>query len=185
MSAKKTKLRGNQIDYRFFTIDHATKEQLEHYKCGNDYIDDFMKNKAKEDDEAVSYYWENKKTGEIIATASICCTGLIVRSGDVFNVYHAVEIRYFGVDESYQDIQYDEDIRSGILSDYILLSLEYEIINEVKKMCGFQFIVLYSTPDAEKFYEQNGYVDFVSSLVKSADIRNQGCIPKFKILDPI
>lgn len=183
MSTIKTRLRGNQIDCRFFTIDHATEEQLDHYKCGNAYIDEFMKNKAKEDDETVSYYWENKKTGEIVAMASICCTGLIVRSGDIFNVYPAVEIRYFGMDESYQDIQYDEDIRDGILSDYILASLEYKIINEVKKICGVQFIVLYSTPESEKFYNQNGYENFTSSLAKSTDLRTQGCIPKFKKID--
>ena len=181
MSIRETTPSGNQFGYRFCTKEKTTTQQLQKFHCGNEYIDSYLKGEVKPDRTTTTYYWLDVGKNAIMAIAAIACSGIIINTGGCYNVLPAIEIKFFAVDREYQDLQWGEKIDDGVLSDYILCSLEYEIISDIaENVCGADYILLYSVPESLSFYKRNNYNEFLDCFLKSTDITTQNCIPLFK-----
>lgn len=81
--------------------------------------------------------------------------------GEEFNTeicgISAIEIKMFAVNEKYQDVFFEyagEDLPVSAWIMRSIIDFAYSLLNEV---IGFKALFLHSLPEAEKFYEENGF----------------------------
>ena len=92
------------------------------FTCGQEAIDSYFKEKLFEDKDAVPYcFWTESDKQDLVGIASFSCAGIVVRSGDHFNITPAIEVKIFAVNEKYQhQIYADDDTGALHWSDYCL-----------------------------------------------------------------
>lgn len=154
-------------------------KSLQSFTCGNDSIDNIIKEKLIDDTMTKSFAVSDKESTDIIAVYSLSCSGFIVQSYQKVFIYPAVEIQYFAIHEKYQDIQYCPDTSYGCLSNILFDRIIAEIYDFTDKYCGADKIILYSVPTAHDFYIKSGFQDFEEYMLKSQDRFLDGCIPMF------
>ena len=111
----------------FSEIHEGNKLILSNFHSGNDSIDSYFKGKCEAitDTSAKSFVVTNDNTQNgmpsVIGVYSLCCSGYVIDSHNYFYIHPAVEIKYFAINEYYQDIQYSENAEDGCLSSNIVL----------------------------------------------------------------
>lgn len=148
----------------FSEIHEGNKLILSNFHSGNDSIDSYFKGKCEAitDTSAKSFVVTNDNTQNgmpsVIGVYSLCCSGYVIDSHNYFYIHPAVEIKYFAINEYYQDIQYSENTEEGCLSSNILATIIGRIISFTDSYCGANKVILYSVPEAEFFINVWGFI---------------------------
>lgn len=164
-----------RLDY----IDLKDCVQLDTFVCGNEVIDDIIKTELVNDTMTKAFAVIDKEHNEAVAVYSLSCSGFIIQFSQKVCIYPAVEIKYFAMNEKYQDIQYCEDKSLGCLSNAIFDQIIADIYEFTDKYCGADKIILYAVPSAYDFYKRIGFEDFKDFMLQSQDRFLDGCIPMF------
>lgn len=173
----------------FSEIHEGNKLILSNFHSGNDSIDSYFKGKCEAitDTSAKSFVVTNDNTQNgmpsVIGVYSLCCSGYVIDSHNYFYIHPAVEIKYFAINEYYQDIQYSENTEEGCLSSNILATIIGRIISFTDSYCGANKVILYSVPEAEFFYQHMGFHLFANYMLKNNERYLEGCIPMYLDLD--
>lgn len=69
----------------------------------------------------------------------------------------ALEIKMFAVDDKYQDLFFRYEEEELPISAWIMRSIIDMANDLIDNVVGFKALFLHSVPDAEKFYEKNGF----------------------------
>jgi hypothetical protein len=172
-------LYGEDIELDIVKLNIEYLSLIQNFKCGNDEIDKFLKQKAIEENEigkSITRLIFNKDK-ELIAYYSINCSALIVENYNHRYFSPAIELKMFALNNKYKHIQYSEDDEDYLLSDSLLCIVIKEIINITENICGANNIILYSVPYAINFYERNGFEPFKEYMISSDDMYLNGCLP--------
>lgn len=162
-----------------YTIADANELDGISFNCGNEYIDEYFKNEALTDNDAVTYcFWADEHKHELVGIASLSCSGIIIKSSESFNISPAIEVKVFAVHERYQHVKFPDDDAGGKWSDYCWYYL-MEVVDGITDVCGASHVVLYSVPDAVKFYERNGFRKFVTLMTQPSNHEIDGCVAMF------
>ena len=180
LTESKAELYGNQIDLEYLYLSEC--DNINEFTCGNEVINDIIKNKLVEDTSTTSFAVINKNNHDIIAIYALSCSGFVVQSANKFHIYPSVEIKYFVINDQYQDIQYCEDRSFGCLSNIIFDKVIADIYEFTENYCGADKIILYSVPSAYEFYNRAGFCDFEEYMLQSDDKFLDGCIPMYFIM---
>lgn len=173
----------------FSEIHEGNKLILSNFHSGNDSIDSYFKGKCEAitDTSAKSFVVTNDNTQNgmpsVIGVYSLCCSGYVIDSHNYFYIHPAVEIKYFAINEYYQDIQYSENTEEGCLSSNILATIIGRIISFTDSYCGANKVILYSVPEVEFFYQRMGFHLFANYMLKNNERYLEGCIPMYLDLD--
>lgn len=159
------------------TKDYITLVQK--FNCGNEVINNYLKNNAYNDSKATTFIVLDTKLNEIICYYSLNCSGFVIDNGNNFTIYPAVEIKMFAIDEKYQHMPYSESIEDGNLSDMLFSEVIGFIYSFTDNFCGADKVILYSVPEAESFYIRNGFKRFESFMLQSTSLFLDGCIPMY------
>ena len=156
-------------------------ESLQSFNSTNEAIDDYFKKEAKSDTTSKSFVVLNKREDmpSIIGTYSLCCSGYVYQFRDRIYINPAVEVKYFAINEYYQDAQHDDDVDFGCLSSNIFSIVIGNIINFTDNYCGANKIILYAVPDAVKFYKRMGFKPFEDYMLKTNERYLEGCSPMY------
>ena len=151
------------------------------FNCGQEVINAYFKDKLLTDDDAVSYcFWSDDKKQDLVGIASLSCSGIVIHSGNGFNITPAIEVKIFAVDEKFQHRTFPgNESEEDHWSDYCLWYLIEKIYEISEKQCGASHVVLYSVPEAVTFYQRNGFQNFVGEMEMPSNFFTEGCIPMF------
>lgn len=173
-------MHGNQIAIdKPIRVNEDSIQIIKSFNCGNEVINEYLKNKAKDDAQAVTFILIDKKEKAVIGYYSLNCSGFIINSMSHFTIYPAVEIKMFAMDEKYHHLPYSDDPEDGTFSDYIFSFVISKIYDFTEKYCGADKIILYSVPKAKNFYKKNGFLEFEDFMLKSESRFLDGCIPMY------
>ncbi len=153
------------------------------FSCGNAEIDRVLKEKAVDETDYVTYIFQDSETEEVIAFASINCSGIIFQEGIQVEVLPAVEIRYCAGAEKYQHIQMQEfqeyEDNKFCISDFLFCKLIEEILKITSTTIGAKYIVLYSVPNAVGFYKRNCFEEFKEIFTPENKMYTHDCVPMY------
>ena len=172
---------GQEIKKSSLRLTIEEKESVQSFNCGNEVINDYLKNKACDDTQAVTFIVKDMDSSEVICYYSLSCSGLILEHGHAnkITVYPAVEIKMFAIDEKYQHLPYSEDADEGNLSDMLFSDVISYIYDFTDNQCGADKIILYSVPDARSFYIRNGFCEFREFMKPSESWFTDDCEPMY------
>lgn len=167
------------IEYEYQKLNNSNISLLHNFHCGNSQIDEDIKHNLIDDSQKTTHLIINGNNDDVICVYSLSCSGYVVVSKGKTYVYPAVEIQYFAVNKTYQDVQYSNDPEDGCIASMILYSIIGDIYNFTDTFCGADKIILYSTPDAVEFYTKCGFESFREFMLRSNDRYLDGCEPMF------
>lgn len=173
----KADIYGEEIPLEYVSLEEC--EQLDLFNCGNETIDEIIKHELVSDTMTKSFAVLNRNDNDAVAVYSLSCSGFVIRYDQKIFIYPAVEIKYFAVNEKYQDIQYCDDKEQGCLSNAIFDRIIADIYSFTENYCGADKIILYAVPSAYDFYKRIGFEDFKDFMQQSQDRFLDGCIPMF------
>ena len=158
MCQRKNNFDPNNISCSLLT--ENTRPLLDDFSCGNSFIDRFFKDQALHNTEHTTHIFWDAENERAIAAVSFACSSLNSLYGgvSVCDCQPAVEITYFAVDKRYQKLLVSNDKEDGYVSDLIMalsLSLIYDF---TALFCAACAVILYSTENAEHFYERNHFI---------------------------
>lgn len=183
MKMKKSNLYGEMIALcKPVRLSELSAEEMRSFHCGNDVIDEYFKEHAHKDAQAVTFVIRDKADGSVICCYSLSCSGFVVESHHHFTIYPAVEIKMFAMDTAYQHVPYSSHQDDGTLSDFLFGSVISRIYEFTEKECGADHIILYAVPKAENFYLKNGFSRFEEFMLQSKSRFLDGCIPMYMSL---
>lgn len=161
----------------------ATEDDLKGvpFSCGQESIDRYFRENLFEDNDAVPYcFWAEADKQSLVGIASLSCSGIIIHSGSSFNITPAIEVKIFAVSVNFQHQIYpDDDEGKWHWSDYCLYYLLGEIADISSYVCGANHVVLYSVPEAIRFYERHKFRRFIGDMEMPSNSFISGCTPMF------
>lgn len=165
--------------YDLINLKNIPSNLLNSFDCGNDVINDYFKHKAIDDDDVTTFGFLNDQN--IVSLVSLCCTGIMLESGNKIQIIPAVEIKMFATSENYQHGLHPsgDDYK---WSEYCLDKTIAFIINFTENYCGASKIVLYSVPNAVNFYIRSGFKKFEKFMRPSEKRFLDGCVPMYMVL---
>lgn len=167
---------NNTIEYSEEQLTSENTSLLDNFSCGNSELDRVFKNECANDFSSVTKLIINNRNADVICVYSLNCASMILENHKKHYPAPAVEIKYFAINEKYQDIK-SLDIDEGCLSSVILYDLMAQIFTFTDEICGANFVFLYSTPMGEKFYRKCGFVDFPIDVWQNDSRYLEGCVP--------
>ena len=165
----------NKSKYKFKRISSVDIELIEEFSCGSDELDKKLKD-MKKNDEGTTFVFLDETNGQIIGYCTYCASSLKKSYENDSVTYPAAEIKYFAIDKVYQHKSYDEDFN---FSDLMLCEILKKLIEISEETISFDYILLYSVPDAVSFYKRNGFLEFTEFMKKDSYTYIDGCIPMF------
>lgn len=173
----------NRIKFHKSIITKEYLGQISKFRCGNDEIDKYLKEKALIDlnsGDGVTKVIIDDSNNQIIAYYTLNCSAITSNSHKKKYYSPAIEIKMFALNEIYQDnkIIYSEDDEEYIC-DLILSHIIKEIYDFTNETCGAKTVVLYSTDNAKHFYSRNSFECFEPYMEKNDDRYLVGCTPMF------
>ena len=171
-----------QVQRVLLTADNASI--VSGFYCGKDNIDinEYICNEAAYDNESVAYVYLAEDNTPV-AFVSLCCSSIEESApGSQYSSYQpAVLIDKFAVDEKYHNLPYEdgepETFSQVVFSDVV--ELIYEISASV---IGAKYIILYSTPKAQHFYQKCLMMDFEAYMEAHKDLSIEDCYPMYRQL---
>lgn len=171
-----TDINGIDTEFEIELLSYDNRILLDKFSCGNSALDDAFRNECLNDFSSVTKLAVNVHTKEVICVYSLNCSAMILTNYGKHYPAPAVEIKYFAVNEKYQNVRaFEQD--DGCLSSFILYDLMSKIYDFTDEICGANFILLYSTPVGERFYKRCGFVDFPVDIMRNDSRYLEGCIP--------
>jgi hypothetical protein len=151
------------------------------FSCGNAEIDRYFKESADKDCDCVTYVFSDTDTGDIIAFASLRCSGIIFQDSNHIELFPAIEIRYFATDERFQHIQMQTDLPEDryCISDSVFCELMRMIRDISCRTVGAEYVVLYSVPSAVGFYRRNLFEEFNEAFTPERHRYINDCLPMY------
>ena len=169
---------GKEIPLSSEPLSETNQYLLESFSCGNLDLDNHIK-RHYNDYNVVTRIVIDTKLLLPVCVYSLCCTAMLVESSNKVYPSPAVEIETFAVNESYQDIYFDEDKDSGCISNIIFDKVCWRIMNFTDEYCGANNIVLYATEDGYPFYLKSGFQPFPEYVRRDGSRFLDGCNPMF------
>lgn len=175
---------GEELHYRRKLLNKGNSFLLSDFDCGNDEINDFLKNKALYDSSKQTYLYisDNKLLGFV----SLACSGIKHSYEKTSYMLSAIEIKYFAIDIKYHAMLFDEnseesnpESKNYTLSDHIFANILEYCSKIANKVIGAKYIILYSVPQALHFYILNGFSQFDEYMKKNHIKYLDGCIPMY------
>ena len=156
---------GKDINIGFGKLSKSNNILLEKFNCDNPSIDKYFTEDALNDRQSTTYLFINKDEEDIVAAFTIYCSGVIDRSNPANrNILSAIEICYFATNKKYQKLPYSENKNDRTLS-HQLICFCINYIREVPcSYCAASILILYSVPDAVKFYSNAGFDNFTVKI---------------------
>lgn len=177
---------GNEIEISFIKASRNEKELLKKFKCGNVYIDKFIRNLSFKDKDTVTYLGIDTNLKKVISAITIACSGIYIERRKKFNIkkdiLSAIEIKYFAVNQSYQKMHYSIN-NNRSLSFNLFQNYLNRITHIARNICGAQKIILYSVPEAITFYKKSDFIVFKKYMLRNENNIVKNCIPMFLSLN--
>lgn len=174
---------GEEIDIKFVVLEREHKDIAEQFRCGNDYIDKFVRSISYKDKETVTHAAIDVKNNQIIAILTLVATGIYTEPSKLSKrekmVISAVEIRYYAVDKRYQKMPYSQNKSDNTLSYQIFNKYIRDIFELSKHHIGIKKIILYSVDEAVDFYKRSNFHDFKKYMVRLDKREIRGCVPMY------
>lgn len=164
-----------KFKYKFKRISSINIELIEEFSCGLEELDKKLI-QMKENDEGTTFVFLDETNGQIIGYCTYCASGLKKAYENDSITYPAAEIKYFAIDKTYQHKSYDDDFK---FSDLMLCEVLKKLIEISEEAISFDYILLYSVPEAVNFYKRNGFYEFTEFMKKDSYNYIDGCIPMF------
>lgn len=184
---KKKKNHQTQEAFSLERLNSKTQKYCNDFDCGNEYINAFVRDTNSESTDRVSYIYVDNRIKKAACVYSLACSSIILQSAANITLIPAVEIKIFALDRNFQHKSYgvyerskdDEDLTYG---DVFLSNAISSIVDFTTNICGSEYIVLYSVPEAEHFYKRNYFENFDNFMSPDQTIVNEDCIPMFYVL---
>lgn len=178
------KMYGKALKINYVSLDNQNVSLLKSFYSGNSEIDKYFREVAINDTSSKSFMVLDNTNSctYVIGAYTLCCSGYIIQSQNRYYIYPAVEIKYFAVAETYQDILYSSEY-NDCLSGQILSVVISNIMNFTNNYCGANKIILYSVPSAVNFYTTAGFKKFDDFMLESNERYLEGCTPMYFDLD--
>ncbi|MGN0470843.1 MAG: hypothetical protein ACI4GV_08015 [Acutalibacteraceae bacterium] len=172
---------GNEIKYTITDLSSVNRKLIEDFSCGNDEIDKVIKNSN-------SIECTLKL---IVDEENECLIGFITYQASGIRLYYsndaitkpALQINYFAIDSHYQHLPYEDSDDSRFnLSDDIFCEFLKMFRNISDKYLYFEYIILYSVPNAKNFYIRNCFEEFNTYMSPDKYRYLDGCVPMYMSL---
>ena len=170
---------GQQIPVRIEVLSRENHRLTRYFFCGNPAIDDYFRLEAADDTTAVTYLVIDDAQNKLLAALTIACSAIFLAKKQQFStLMSAIEVVYFAVDVEYQGLRYRPgDQRS--LSHY-LFSYLIEMMRDIsREHVGAAKLVLYSVPEAWRFYQRLGFVPFAGGMYGDKGTFVRDCVPMY------
>lgn len=158
---------------------HALAEK---FRCGNSYLDEFLKEShALDDSIGKTYVYLSTDKKAIVGYYNIT-TGSLQIADDPYKIKigGAVHINAFAIDSAFQGkIPFDGTVR---YSD-ILLNDCIDRIEALREYIGFAFITLASTDEGFNLYKRNGFEELEEDMRIAPEKAEFGCKLMYYVLD--
>lgn len=165
---------GEEVNY---TIE-KNKSYTDNFDCGNEEINNYLKNKAIEDDIGLTYLVIDK-FNTVVGYCTIACSGITHKYQNNIRTIPSIEIRYFAIDSKLQKLQYDKTDKHYYFSDYVMSEFMYKCSEIAGNIIAARYIILYSVENAVKFYTRLGFCDFVEFFEPNKYRYIDGCKPMY------
>lgn len=173
-------LYSENIKFNIFKLTNEHLSLIKNFKCGNDEIDGYLKEKALNDIECGNSFTRiiiNVDNNELIGYYSINCSSIVMDNHNHKYFSPAIEIKILALSEKYQGIKFFQDDEEDMFSDQILCEIIYKIVEITEKYISATSIILYSVPKAVNFYKRNGFELFEEYMVSNDDMYLKDCVP--------
>lgn len=157
---------GDEINYTVAVMSPDDDELLGDFDCGNEIMNDYFNSKCKNDTDCVTYIFKQDDTNKIIGFASLCCSSIKYEYQKVSQSLPSIEIKYFAILAELQKLVYDTKDKHFYFSDMMLVEVIKICRNISDNIIGAQYILLYSVPNALKFYKRNGFENYSEYMIK-------------------
>lgn len=179
----------SEMDLSKISLEPLTNENyhlVEGFSCGNIFFDEFLAEDAIYETLSRIYlivYDENVLLGFFgLSATGLSAINISERVKENYNK-PAVEISYFAIDINFQHMLYNEKSKDEIvkiyLSNIVFAKLLQYIEEKISKVIGFNYIILYSVPEAVQFYKKHGFEDFNEYMIRSNKQMLSECVPLF------
>lgn len=183
---------GEEISYNFDLLEAGDYGSLQLFKCGNEQLDNHIRNDVIEngmivDEDGLYFKFTDTVTDEIIAIVSIATSGIIHEVGSFVKVLSAVKLDVIAMDEQFQKMHYNAELEQEnnhyYFSDEILGHIICHCKEMVDKYAMAKYIVVYADKDAYRYYERNNFMDFGKFMKKEHTMEVMKNIPMYLELD--
>lgn len=177
----------NELDLDKISLEPLTDDNyhlVEGFSCGNIFFDEFLAEDALYEISSRIYLivYDNNT---LLGFFGLSSTGLTTIRSDEHNkeIFNksAIEISFFAIDTSFQHMYFNEKAKEEkmkiYLSDIVFIMIISYIQNYMKKFIGIEFVVLYSVPEAVKFYQKHNFEEFDDSMMPSTKQYLSDCTP--------
>ncbi len=171
---------GQDIPIRMEVLTAKNKKYTESFLCNNPSIDHYFHKMAHLDEASVTYLFIDKEKDLLISCLTLSCSAIFTASEEAVQstLFSAIEIQFFAVDERYQHLPYQKGAKLS-LSHY-LFEFVIDYIGEIShKYVGAAKIVLYSVPEAIKFYQRCKFKEFGEHMYGDKGTFLDGCTPMY------
>lgn len=133
---------------KFVNLSKKYSEQINSFSCGNNLIDNFLKDKSK----AYHEFFTHKSSTKLLMNENNLI-GYYTAKIEKFiygeEEYYTIYLTYIAVDKKYQYNGFGQ----------LLLNTFLKEANKSSKFLGLFGITLKAIPDKIKWYEKNGFID--------------------------
>lgn len=166
------------IDIQLLTPQN--KRYTDRFFCDYPSIDAYFQEAAPYDPTVVTYLFIDAEEDELIACATISCSAIFnLDDKDRFStILSAMEIKFFAVDEKYKHLPYTKNAKLT-LSHYILIYMLKMMQDLSHNSVGAAKVVLYSVPEAVRFYKRCDFKEFGDTMFGDKGIFVDGCVPMY------
>lgn len=170
---------GKEIKARVEMLTSSNVGLLKNYDCGNKGMNETFRFELSQDTMSVSFIVIDNNTNNVICVYSLSCASIVLEIDKRHNMYPAVEIKFFALDIDYQHMPFDNDGRKEKLSDVIFAYIINSITHFTDTQCGADVVILYSTPNAVRFYKHFGFMKFPTDYLTNDIKYLTGCTPMY------
>lgn len=170
---------GEQIEYAIERLTTENYDCVKDFECGNEVINEYLKKKALHDMLGTTYVIIDKNDGIALGYCTICCSGITHKYQNSVRTLPSIEIRYFAIINRLHKLQFSPDDAHYYFSDHMMYSFMYYCADITSNTIAAQYIILYSVPDAIKFYERVGFCKFSEFYERNTYKYLDGCEPMY------
>ena len=167
-------------------------ESVKGFNCGNSSINEYLKEYAVKDKEAVTFFIkdEDKNENRIAFFYTLNCTGVVINKNYGYKdeikdveIKPAVEIKMFALDEKYMHTPYFRGLDTYRIGHQLMYELLERIKNDLTtNTIGADLVVLYSVPEYVSFYEKCDFKVFEEKYMKNSEMYTADCIPMYRLI---
>ena len=151
---------GTDIQFEIARLNKDNFKYIKNFSCGNSSIDEYLKERAMNDAFGTTYIVIDNTTLSVVGYCTMCCSGLTHKYQNNIHTIPAIEIKYFAIDASYQNLRYDDWDEHYYFSDYIFQCFMNMCSDISETTLAAKCIILYSVKEAVAFYRRLGFDNF-------------------------